>query len=57
MATIVEQLRELARLGVDVATTDPAATVLVLLGTLVIAFSVGVFGLLTLGAIVGGLGR
>lgn len=57
MATLLEQVRELATLFTDVATTDPAAAILVLLGTLVMGFSLATFGFLSLGALVGGIGR
>lgn len=35
----------------DVAATDPVAALLVVLGGLLVAFSSGVFGVLTLGAV------
>lgn len=57
MATLLEQFQDLARLFTDVALTDPISGVLVVVGTLLMAVSIGFFGLLTAGAIVGGLTR
>jgi len=57
MATLLEQIRELVTLFTDVATTDPISAVLVLIGTVLMAFSIGFFGLLTAGALVGGATR
>lgn len=57
MATLLEQIQTLATLFTDVATTDPIAGLLVLLGTLVMGVSTAAFGLLAVGALVGGLRR
>lgn len=57
MATLLEQIRTLATLFTEVATTDPLAAVLVLLGVVVMGFSVTAFGLLSVGALLGGIGR
>lgn len=57
MPTLLEQVQELLTLFTDVATTDPISAVLVLIGTVLMAFSIGFFGLLTAGAVVGGLAR
>ncbi|WP_247003030.1 hypothetical protein [Halosolutus gelatinilyticus] len=48
---IVDNLNEMNRLFSDVAMGEGAAPLLVLMGTLLIVFSLGVFGVLTLGAI------
>ena len=48
---IVDNLTELTSLFGDVATGAGAAPLLVLMGALLIVFSLGVFGFLTLGAI------
>ncbi|RQG92782.1 hypothetical protein EA462_00695 [Natrarchaeobius halalkaliphilus] len=48
---IVDNIVEMNELFTDVAMGEGLAPLLVLVGTLLIVFSVGVFGALTLGAI------
>jgi hypothetical protein len=52
MASLIENLLEMNRLFAEAASTDPATAVLLVLGTLLFAFSFGVFGYLALGAVV-----
>lgn len=47
---LVEQLTTLNELFADVATGEGAAALLLLAGTLLIAFSIATFGFMTLGA-------
>lgn len=51
MASILENLLEMSRIFTEAATSDPITAFLLALGTLLFAFSFGVFGYLTLGAI------
>ncbi|WP_436346098.1 hypothetical protein [Natronorubrum sp. FCH18a] len=51
MNVIVDNITEMNELFADVAVGDGFAPLLVLIGTLLIVFSLGVFGALTLGAI------
>ncbi|SEW17755.1 hypothetical protein [Natrinema salifodinae] len=48
---IVDNLTEMTSLFGDVATGAGLAPLLVLMGTVLIIFSLGVFGILTLGAV------
>ncbi|SDR39708.1 hypothetical protein [Natronobacterium texcoconense] len=48
---IVDNIVEMNELFTDVATGDGLAGLLVLLGTLLVVFSLAVFGFLTLGAV------
>lgn len=48
---IVDNIVEMNELFTDVAMGDGLAPVLVAIGTLIVIFSLGVFGLLTLGAV------
>ncbi|GAB3037053.1 hypothetical protein [Natronobiforma cellulositropha] len=48
--TILDEIVEMNEYFADVALGDGLAPVLIAMGTLLIVFSVGVFGLLTLGA-------
>ncbi|WP_255192334.1 hypothetical protein [Natronobeatus ordinarius] len=48
---IVDNIVEMNDLFTDVAMGDGLAPVLVAIGTLIVVFSLGVFGLLTLGAV------
>ena len=52
MATILENFLEMNRLLAEAATSDPVTAFLLALGTLLFAFSFGLFGYLTLGAVV-----
>lgn len=52
MAGLVETLLELNRLFAGAATTDPVTAVLLVLGTLLTVFAIGVFAYLTVGAVV-----
>ena len=51
MNVIVDNIVEMNEYFADVAMGDGLAPLLVLIGTLLIVFSLGVFGILTLGAI------
>ncbi|SDK85930.1 hypothetical protein [Natronorubrum texcoconense] len=51
MNVIVDNIIEMNEYFADVAMGDGLAPLLVLIGTLLIVFSLGVFGILTLGAI------
>ncbi|ELY68328.1 hypothetical protein C490_09648 [Natronobacterium gregoryi SP2] len=48
---IVDNILEMNELFMDVATGDGLAGLLVLVGSLLVVFSIAVFGLLTLGAV------
>lgn len=48
---VVQDFIELNRIFIDVALTNPVMGVLLLVGALLTAFSIGVFGYLTLGAV------
>jgi hypothetical protein len=48
---IVENIQEMNEYFTDVAMGDGLAPLLVLIGTLLVVFSLGVFGALTLGAV------
>lgn len=48
---IVDNIVEMNELFADVAMGDGLAPVLVAIGTLIVVFTLGVFGLLTLGAV------
>ncbi|MFC4439626.1 MULTISPECIES: hypothetical protein [Natrialbaceae] len=48
---IADNIREMNELFTDVAVGEGLAPLLVLVGTLLIVFSLGVFGALTLGAV------
>ena len=52
MNVIVEQFTEMNEYFMEVAAGEGAAPVLLLIGTLLVAAAIGVFGLLTLGAVV-----
>ena len=52
MNVFVEQLTEMNEHFMEVAVAEGAAPLLLLIGTLLVAVSMGVFGLLTLGAVV-----
>ena len=43
--------RQMAELLTDVALSDPLAAALLVVGNLILAFSIGAFGVLTLGAV------
>jgi hypothetical protein len=51
MNVIVDNIQEMNEYFTDVAMGDGLAPLLVLAGTLLIVFSLGVFGALTLGAV------
>ncbi|WP_440763247.1 hypothetical protein [Natronorubrum sp. DTA7] len=51
MNVIVDNIIEMNELFTDVAMGDGLAPLLVLVGTLLVVFTLGVFGVLTLGAI------
>ncbi|WP_440771066.1 hypothetical protein [Natronorubrum sp. DTA28] len=51
MNVIVDNIIEMNELFTDVAMGDGLAPLLVLIGTLLVVFTLGVFGVLTLGAI------
>ena len=51
MNVIVDNIIEMNEYFADIAMGDGLAPLLVLIGTLLIVFSLGVFGILTLGAI------
>ena len=51
MNVIVDNFVEMNRQFSEVATGDGLAPLLILMGTLLIVFSLGVFGVLTLGAL------
>ena len=51
MNVIVDNIIEMNELFADVAAGDGLAPLLVLIGTLLVVFTLGVFGVLTLGAI------
>ncbi|ELY65053.1 MULTISPECIES: hypothetical protein [Natronococcus] len=51
MNVIVDNVREMTTLFTDVAMGEGLAPLLVLAGTLLIVFSLGVFGALTVGAV------
>ncbi|WP_222920109.1 hypothetical protein [Natrinema sp. SYSU A 869] len=48
---IVDNISEMIGLFTDVAMGAGAAPLLILIGTLLVVFSMGVFGILTLGAV------
>jgi hypothetical protein len=48
---IIENIQEMNEYFTDVAMGDGLAPLLVLVGTLLVVFSLGVFGALTLGAV------
>lgn len=52
LSDLIDSIVEMPGEFAAVATNDPVSAVLVALGTLLIAFSMGVFGYLTLGALV-----
>ena len=51
MNVIVENIQDMNAYFTDVAMGDGLAPLLVLIGTLLVVFSLGVFGALTLGAV------
>lgn len=52
VSDLVDSFREAPGLFADVATHDPISAILVAMGGLIIAASVGAFGILVLGAVV-----
>ncbi|QCW03479.1 hypothetical protein [Natrinema pallidum] len=48
---VVDNVTEMVRIFTDVAMGAGAAPLLILVGALLVAFSMGVFGVLTLGAV------
>ncbi|ELY83392.1 hypothetical protein [Natrinema pallidum] len=48
---VVDNVTEMVRIFSDVAMGAGAAPLLILVGALLVAFSMGVFGILTLGAV------